>query len=172
MISVGGVAVKRRGALVGAACLLAVVLGLVYAGWKTWRASEAQICQVCSRPIHSQTRTAGVAGGGREMFCCPACALTAHDQSGNAVRIVELTDYETNSTLDPSQAFLVRGSDVNICARQHGPVDPDKQPTVVHFDRCSPSLLAFARRDAAVRFAREHGGELLRFSALAASHAR
>ena len=163
---------KRRGDLVGVACLLAVVLGLVYAGWRTWRSSEAQICQVCSRPIHSHTRTAGVAEGRREMFCCPACALTTHDQSGKAVKIVELTDYETNSALVPSQAYLVRGSDVNTCARQHGPVDPDKQPTVVHFDRCSPSLLAFARRDVAARFAKEHGGDVLSFSELAASYAR
>src|SRR5512139_2580623 len=108
---------KRRGAWVGAACMLAVVLGLGYVGWRTWRSSDVQVCQVCSRPIHSHTRTVGLVGSRRESFCCPACALTTHDQSGRAVKIVELTDYQTNSALDPSKAYLVRGSDVNTCAQ-------------------------------------------------------
>ena len=142
---------KRRRTWVGAAFILAVVLGLGYAGLRTWRSSEAQLCQVCSRPIHSHTRTIGLVGSRRESFCCPACALTTHDQSGRAVKIVELTDYATNSALEPGKAYLVRGSDVNTCAQQHGPVDSDKQPTMVHFDRCAPSLLAFARREAGGR---------------------
>jgi hypothetical protein len=111
-------------------------------------------------------------GNRRELFCCPACALTTHDQDGRPVRIVELTDYETSSPLAPSQAYMVRGSDVNTCAQQNGPVDQDKQPTVVRFDRCSPSLLAFVGRDAAARFAKDHGGEVLSFSELAASYSR
>lgn len=163
---------KRTGVWLGVAFLLAALLGLGYAGWRTWRASEAQVCQACSRPIHSHTRTVGLVGNHRELFCCPACALTTHDQSGRAVRIVELTDYETNSALAPSQAYLVRGSDVNMCAQRHGPVDPDKQPTAVHFDRCSPSLLAFARQDAAARFAKAHGGDVLSFSDLAATYSQ
>jgi hypothetical protein len=113
-----------------------------------------------------------VVGDRRELFCCPACALTTHDQDGRPVKIVELTDYETGSPLAPSQAYMVRGSDVNTCAQQHGPVGPDKQPTHVHFDRCSPSLLAFVGREAAARFAKEHGGDLLSFSELAASYSR
>ena len=163
---------KRGRTWIVSGCLSAVLLGLGYAGWNTWRSSEAQICQVCSRPVHSHTRTVGLVGGRKESFCCPACALTTHDQSGRAVKIVELTDYDTNSALDPSKAYMVRGSDVNTCAQQHGPVDADKQPTVVHFDRCSPSLLAFARKEAAASFAKQHGGEVLTFPDLAASYAR
>lgn len=67
---------------------------------------------------------------------------------------------------------MVRGSEVNMCAQQHGPMAQDKQPTMVHFDRCSPSLLAFVGREAAARFAKEHGGEVLSFSELAASYSR
>ena len=163
---------NHKGVWLGAAVMLAVVLGLGYAGWRISRSSEPQVCQVCSRPIHAHTRTVGLVGDRRELFCCPACALTTHDQNGRPVKIVELTDYETSSPLAPSQAYIVRGSDVNICAQQHGPVAPDKQPTIVHFDRCSPSLLAFVGRDAAARFAGEHGGEVVSFSELAASYSR
>ena len=111
----------------------------------------------------------GTAGS---LFCCPACALTAHDQNGKAVRVVELTDYETNAALSPDRAYVVRGSDVNPCAQSDGPVGPDKQPTVVHFDRCSPSLLAFATGQSAASFAREHGGEVFSFSDFAAAYSR
>ena len=163
---------EREGVWFGAAVVLAVVLGLGYAGWRISRFSEPQVCQVCNRPIHAHSRTVGLVGDRRELFCCPACASTTHDQDGRPVRIVELTDYETGSPLSPSQAYIVRGSDVNTCAQQHGPVGPDKQPTHIHFDRCSPSLLAFAGREAAARFAKEHGGDLLSFSELAASYSR
>ncbi len=163
---------KRRGAWLGAASLVILFVGLGYAGWRAWRPSQAQLCQACSRPIHSHTRTVALVGSRRESFCCPACALTTHDQSGRPVKVVELTDFLTNSPLDPGEAYLVRASDVNMCARQHGPLGPDKQPTTVEFDRCSPSLLAFARKETATAFASEHGGEVLSFSQLAASYAR
>ena len=163
---------KRKGAWFGAAVMLAIVLGLGYTAWRISRSSEPQVCQACSRPVHAHSRTVGLVGNRRELFCCPACALTAHDQDGRPVKIVELTDYETSSPLSPTQAYLVRGSDVNTCAQDHGPVGPDKQPTHVHFDRCSPSMLAFVSRDAAARFAGEHGGKVLSFSGLAAAYSR
>ena len=160
---------KRKAVRLGAAVMLAVVAGLGYAGWQISRSSQPQVCQACSRTIHAHTRSVGLVGGHRELFCCPACALRTHDQNGRPVKIIELTDYATNFPLAPSRAYLVRGSDVNMCAQQHGPVDADKQPTMVHFDRCSPSLLAFVSREAAARFAREHGGEILSFSEPAAA---
>jgi hypothetical protein len=168
----GGAAVKRKGVWFGAVVMVAIVLGLGYADWRISRSSEPQVCQACSRPVHAHSRTVGLVGDRRELFCCPACALTAHDQDGKPVKIVELTDYETSSPLSPTQAYMVRGSDVNMCAQQHGPVGPDKQPTRVHFDRCSPGLLAFVGREAAARFAKEHAGEVLSFSELAASYSR
>jgi hypothetical protein len=164
--------VNHKVVWLGAAVMLAVLLGLGYAGWRIFLSTEPRVCQACSRPIHAQSRTVALVGNRRELFCCPACALTTHDQNGRAVKILELTDYETSSPLSPSQAYVVRGSDVNTCAQQHGPMGPDKQPTIVHFDRCSPSLLAFVSREEAAGFAREHGGEVLSFSELAASYSR
>jgi nitrous oxide reductase accessory protein NosL len=37
------------------------------------------------------------------------------------------------------------------------------RPADVQYDRCSPSLLAFAQRIEAVQFVREHGGQVLPF---------
>ncbi len=72
----------------------------------------------------------------------------------------------TGAKLSPDRAFIVEGSDTNLCARTHGLMEMDKQPADVHFDRCSPSLLAFAQRSEAVQFAHEHGGKVMPFSAI------
>ena len=48
-------------------------------------------------------------------------------------------------------------------------MDETKQSYPVGFDRCSPSILAFAHRESAERFVQEHGGKLRRFAELAAS---
>jgi hypothetical protein len=98
------------------------------------------------------------------MFCCPACALSEHEQEGKAIRVTELTDFLTGAKLSPNQAYLVKGSNVNMCARTRGPMDADKRQETVPYDRCSPSLLAFGNKSDALAFAREHGGEVLPFS--------
>jgi nitrous oxide reductase accessory protein NosL len=51
-------------------------------------------------------------------------------------------------------------------------MNADKRASDVHYDRCSPSILAFAQRSDAAQFAREHGGEVLRFSELVSAFSR
>ena len=165
------IAVSKAGWL-GAALLLALVLGLGYTAWRVTRSSEEHVCQACNRPIHPESRTVGLVGDRREHFCCPACAMALQYQTGKAVRIVELTDYETRSKLLRSQAYMARGSDVNPCMRQHMLLAEDKQPAAMQFDRCTPSLLAFASRESAERMVKAHGGQVVRFSDLPAPSAR
>jgi hypothetical protein len=43
----------------------------------------------------------------------------------------------------------------------------DKRLADVHYDRCAPSLLAFAQRREAVEFVSEHGGKVLPFKEVA-----
>jgi nitrous oxide reductase accessory protein NosL len=43
-------------------------------------------------------------------------------------------------------------------------------PTATEYDRCAPGLLAFARREDALRFATQHGGQVLSFADLASSY--
>ena len=74
-----------------------------------------------------------------------------------------MTDYPTGAKLSPSSAFLVKGSDVNTCVQAHSMLDADKHAAQLHYDRCLPGLLAFAREDQAKQFAREHGGQILPF---------
>jgi nitrous oxide reductase accessory protein NosL len=56
-----------------------------------------------------------------------------------------------------------------MCAHTHEIIDAEKRPADLQYDRCSPSLIAFARRDEAAAFARRNGGEVLPFREVAAA---
>lgn len=154
----------RATSILGLAVLVAVGLGAGYMGWRAYRSARESACDVCMRPIHVHTKTTAEVGGRREVFCCPTCALAAARQSGEALRFVEFTDYISHDALAPDDAFLVRGSDVNPCIEHdHEMVrDPERMSVPIDYDRCSPSLLAFANRSTAEEFIRNRGGELLR----------
>ena len=98
-----------------------------------------------------------------------ACTLSEHAQAGKPIQITQLTDFLTGAKLAPDRAFLVKGSDINMCAQTHEWVGADKRPAYLHFDRCAPSLLVFRQRSDAVEFVQKHRGEVLRFSELASA---
>ena len=150
--------------------VFAVLLaGAGYVGWKYVQQRHTHACAACLRPVHANTRTVAKVGAKSASYCCPACALSVHQQSRVPVEVVELTDHETGARLRPEEAFLVRGSDVNSCARHmEALIQQDKRPMEAHYDRCAPSLLAFSRRDSAAAFIREHGGQILRYENVAA----
>lgn len=162
-----GIARKALGGLV-----IVAVIGLAYAALMFVRRSAAEECYACRRPIHAHSRTVAVANGKSRLFCCPACALSEQTQEGKPVEVKELTAFLTGAKLSPDTAYVVKGSDVNMCARAHELVDADKHAADLHYDRCAPSLLAFANPDEAANFAREHGGAVLPFREVAASLAR
>jgi hypothetical protein len=143
-----------------------------YAGWRVYRQERPELCYACQRPIHAHSRTVAVAHGHSRLFCCPACALSEREQEGKPLRVTELTAFSTGAKLSPDEAYVVKGSDVNMCAQTHGLIDADKRPAAVQYDRCAPSLLAFAQEGEAVRFTREHGGTVLPFREVAAAFAK
>ena len=146
---------------------LILVSGLSYAGWRYLQAPDHN-CTACLRPVHRNTVTKALVNGKHKQYCCPACALSDHQQTRATVQVTSLTEFTTGITLHPETAFIVRGSDRTSCTHHQAPIGPDKQPVHAHFDRCSPSLLAFSSREKAVAFAREHGGKVMPFADTAA----
>ncbi len=157
---------------VGALAVAVIATGLGYAAFRVYRSPQSEQCFACRRAIHAQSRTVAIDRGRARVFCCPACALTEHEQEGKPVRITELTDFLTGAKLAPDGAFIVKGSDVNLCAHPHELIGADKRPADVQYDRCSPSMLAFGRRTDAEAFTREHGGEALPFAEVVSAFAR
>lgn len=123
--------------------------------------TEPDVCRICRREIHAESRAVIEVDGRREPVCCVRCALTLVRQQGSSVRLVEVSDYVTGRPINPTAAFYVEGSRVVRCEK-HEPMllDPTKHPYERVFDRCEPSVYAFARRDAAEGFAARNGGSL------------
>lgn len=145
---------------------------LGYVGWRYLSEKAQHTCRACSREVHAQTRTVAAIDGKEGIYCCPACALSEHRQAGKPVQIIELADYQGGRAISPSQAFLVHDSEINPCKSHETTLTADKQPMHSHFDRCSPSILAFRDRDSAQRFASVHGGQVMPFSEMAAQFSR
>jgi hypothetical protein len=157
---------KRATETIVLLALLAAVGGLIYTAWQWREGSRSDGCQVCRRHLHAGSQVVALQQERKEAFCCPTCAVTFGRQAEQAVRVVELTDFESGSRISPTEAYLVQGSDVNLCLQHPVLTDSQKQPASMQFDRCSPSVLAFSSRQAAEAFRQEHGGRLLPFSAL------
>lgn len=161
---------SRSQQVFGFAVALVVALGLGYAGWRVRTTSQAESCQACGRAIHANMRTVAFVGGQREVFCCPTCALSEATQLHKTIRFDTLADYGSGRTLRPKDAFAVEGSDVIPCIRPHEMRNRDGLTVPMDFDRCSPSILAFASRTAAEQFAAAHGGKVGPFQELIAPH--
>ena len=159
---------ERRVWFVGLTVVLAV-LALGYAGWTTFAHADADQCYACKRPIHAHSKTVAFTDGRSRLFCCPACALSQQQQTGKPISITQLTSFLTGKALSPDNSFVVKASDVNMCEHKKELIDADKRPADLRYDRCAPSLIAFAERSDAVQFAREHGGEVMPFSQAAAA---
>lgn len=138
--------------------LAAILLALSLAGC----ARFSDHCAECGR---DECRNLAVsvyrADGAVERMCCPRCALRGIAKAKRPISRIEVTSFDEAKPLAAEHAFYVEGSDVHPCARPVGsaPVTDERgcclKPV---YDRCEPSLVAFADEAAASSFAREHGG--------------
>jgi nitrous oxide reductase accessory protein NosL len=123
-------------------------------------------CVLSNRPIHANVAVrVAVDGGPRGEACCLRCAITYAQQYRKRVRVLWVTDYTTGRRLDPERATYVTGSDVNRCMGPPDQASASRRETdVIVWDRCSPSSIAFARRNDAAAFQRIHGGRIQTFA--------
>ncbi len=150
----------RKVSIAGIA-LLVVVAGLLIAGeWSVQRRAE-EVCGICARHISPQAGVIAEIGGLRRHVCCAHCAVTEGLQEHKAVRLIEVTDYNSRRKLDPSRAWYVDGSRVVACTHEMTRMGEMKQVERASFDRCSPGTFAFSTRSEADAFAAQNGGAVL-----------
>ncbi len=131
--------------------------------------SRIATCSQCGRDeCKNLAFTIGLASGGSVETCCPRCALRYMAEKRPAVTALAVRGFADAGTLDAQKAFYVEGSDAHPCATHGGapPVDERGCCLKAVYDRCEPSLLAFASVEQAESFAREHGGFVRTFDAL------
>jgi hypothetical protein len=157
---------KALSTLAAVAVLAAVLLGAyrLY-GWA--RDREASQCPLCHRPIHGDTAFSAVLDGRAVRVCCPRCWLTFLRMAGGTVQRPMATDYTTGKPVPAEECVYVEGSDDCPCCSANILVGTsDKVPAGQCFDRCLPSVIAFAQRDQAGAFSRRHGGAVVSYQTL------
>ncbi len=124
-------------------------------------------CAVCERgECIGLTFQITLANGKKVDTCCPRCGLHyVHDHSVTP-RSLSATDIITGKRTDATKAVYVEGSDVSHCAAKDARRDAYGCCYFKGYDRCEPSLIAFASPEAAGKFQKEHGGRLVMFGKL------
>jgi hypothetical protein len=145
----------------------AAVAGSLLAGYWFALRSEPELCAACHRNINDQARAVVQVDERRETVCCVRCGLTIGRQEHRQVRLIQVTDYNSGKSLQPDAAYYVEGSRVMLCDHhQETRLDPAKRPYDIVFDRCMPSVFAFASQQDAAAFASSNGGSVLILSQL------
>lgn len=152
----------RARMIFAAAVGVALVAGALFGGWYVLRQQPPAFCEISGRPIHSNMHTLVRIDGQKLHTCCARCPLTQAQQTGRKVELLAVTDFATGKRLRPADAYFVDGSAVHVCAAPRVKRDETSTPFVQLFDRCEPSLLAFAEEQEARDFIAQNGGTLKR----------
>jgi hypothetical protein len=145
--------------------LLTVMLAAVTAACFT----QAKFCEECGRAeCRNLSFDVRHQDGTMVQTCCPRCALHYLARPHPPLTSLAVRDFDTAGRIDATRAFYVEGSDVAPCSASAGSPPRDERGccTKTVYDRCLPSLLAFASRPKAETFAREHGGTIKTFADL------
>lgn len=123
-------------------------------------------CALSGRPIHSgMAVTIQVGDGPPKKACCLRCAITYAQQEEARVVVRSVTDQASGEQLAPEDAVYLAGSGLQPCA---GPrVDFDagrRQAPAQSWDRCLPSIIAFAHGKDAEKYREEWGGKTQTFA--------
>ena len=148
---------------------VALILTAVLLGWIGWhevsaRRHDAGLCDICLRPLHSNTEVLVEIGGKRKEVCCIRCAITEMAQEKRPLRVIEASDYVSGRKLDPYAAWYVDGSRKVLCSHDQMHMDDNKGSEQLRFDRCAPGAYAFANHADAEAFVRENGGVIRRLA--------
>lgn len=143
---------------------IVILIGVSTGVWMAVDKRQQPKCPICDRVIHPESRAVIEVGGKKKTVCCIRCALSAHMQENEPVRIVQVSDYSTGTLIDPRNAYFVGNTPLVVCEQHSMPPDEAKRPYMRIFDRCEPSVMAFSRLEDAQQFIADHGGTLQRWA--------
>ena len=155
----------RRGFLVLLCAAAVATVGVVQVQRRSPGAQAA--CDVCERAMCKGTSyTLRLSLGRAKHACCPRCGIRFEREHPGAVRGAWVKDFAGGRDVRPRDAVYVEGSDFSHC--QVGRIAHDQGGGLytLCFDRCTPSLVAFADPQKALEFERVHGGALRTFDEL------
>lgn len=146
---------------------LAAVAAIVAAGLGVyrWHASERPaLCKICGRDIPKQTAFRMETRRGTIMACCPRCAMHHIINHPGLVRQAWATDLDSGRMIPAQSAYYDEGGDVQYCTAHKSPVERTPMGVQVRtYDRCLPTLVAFASRDEAEAYREKYGGRVVTY---------
>jgi hypothetical protein len=154
----------KAGTFAGLAMICLAAL-LSYFVWSGRIAGGEPVCEVCKRVLHNETafRIAGSDGSIRAV-CCPRCGLAAVILNGG--QALDAVDFSTRKRIRAAEAIYLEGSDLMECCTNKAGFRSDAGTyEKMNYDRCMPSLLAFAKREDAEMVRQKHGGHILSLEA-------
>jgi hypothetical protein len=152
---------SKTGVFVGLAVICMAAL-LAYFVWAGKIAGGKPICEVCIRVTHTEASfKIGRADGSIKVTCCPRCGLAAVIQNGG--RALDAVDFSSQKRIVAAEAIYLEGSDIMECCTDIGFRADEGSYQKMEYDRCMPSLLAFARRVDAEMVQQKHGGQIISF---------
>ena len=128
--------------------------------------SRDRFCFLCGRPLHAKTYCEiDLRDGQTHQVCCPRCGLhyQASQTEHSASRVA---DYYSEKLIRAEEAFFVENSSFNPCSSHDSKRDSSGTAYALSWDRCMPSLVAFASLEAATRFRQEKGGAIKSYQEL------
>lgn len=158
----------RNRTLVAGLVALALIVGVAAGVWYEVVERPSAFCQISGRPIRANMLTLVEVNGKRLYACCARCALTLAVQTHKNVRILQVADYASGKRIPASDAYFVDGSRMEMCSTPRVKFEEGGTPYVRLFDRCAPSLIAFAYEQDAQEFIGQFGGQLKRLGQLIA----
>jgi hypothetical protein len=156
---------SSRHSKIGMFAGLAVICVAALIGYFVWTgriAGGKPVCEVCKRIIHTETSFRIVRlDGSIKAVCCPRCGLAAVIQNGG--RALDAVDFTSKKRIGALEAIYLEGSDIMECCSDTGFRSDEGAYQEMDYDRCMPSLLAFARRGDAEMVRQKHGGRIISF---------
>ena len=126
-----------------------------------------QSCPVCQRETcRGFAFQITLANGKTLKTCCPRCGLEYLNDSKLRAQSLQATDFASGRWIDASQAVYVSGSDVSHCSMDEAHRDAYGCCYYKSFDRCEPSVLAFASKQEAADFIQQHHGRMIDYADL------
>jgi hypothetical protein len=162
---------KRNVSVMIVLAILAVMGSLFLLVQSGWIATGNPVCFVCQRPLHPSQTFVVLSQNGREhRACCPRCGLRFVIESNG--KPSQATDFSNGKLIPAESAFYLEGSDLMQCC---GSTTMRADAGIVcetHYDRCLPSLVAFATLPNARAYQQKYSGRLLDLAEARTSVAR
>ena len=132
-----------------------------------------KLCAVCQRDeCKAMAFRMTLEDGKTVETCCPRCGMHYLESSKQQPRRLEATDFATGRWIEASTATFVSDSDVRGCATMETRRDAQGCCLIKGYDRCLPSLVAFADVSRAEAFRKEHGGQRVSIQEVSSGESR